>query len=145
MAEALESMFRRGVISGKQMGKLAALKGTKPQNSKMAAFDGKSKDEGDRAEYGHESFSTDEINEKGVQDKGGKYGTPSKGGRAGPERAAAKTREIDDSSMQKPKFPAGDKVRAGKRGAGPVGMGGKSKALRSSGGAYGGPNSRANG
>lgn len=139
MGEALESMFRRGVISSKQMSRMA---GTKPQKSKMASFEGKSKDEGKAHGKGRTEVSVDEINERAVQDKGGKFGTPSKGGRVAGAEAQVKTGEINNAAEQKPKFPKGDKIKAshGKRQVGIRGHAGKS-----SGGEYGGPNSRANG
>ena len=125
MAESMESLFRRGAISSKQMGRMAKpaiLKKTKPGvPAKMAKFDGKSKDEGKAHGKGIPEMSIDQINERAVQDTGGSFGMggrrgpPSKGGRAGAERQF-KGGQINDSAMQKPAFPKGGKMKAnGKR------------------------------
>lgn len=142
MGESLKSLFRRGAISSKTMGKMskpAILNKTTAQPSKMAAFDGKKKDEGKAHGKGHASYSVDEINEKGVQDKGGRFGTPSKGAQVG--KGGQPTVDAINQA-QGPKFPAGAKVSSahGKRVVGIKGHKGKS-----SGPEYGGPNSRANG
>src|SRR5258708_19515329 len=65
MAESMESLFRRGMISPKALGKLAAKSSSKPkilnetrvQNSRMADFDGKSKDEGTNRDRGERSVA----------------------------------------------------------------------------------------
>lgn len=152
MGESMESLYRRGMISGKQMGRMskpAILNETKPGvPTKMAAFDGKgTKDQGQAHGRGIPEMSIDEINERSVQDKGGSFGMggrrgpPSKGGRAGPERQF-KSKQIDDAKMQKPKFPAGATV-SGKEAGRKVGVTGPpGKSAKSQ---YGGPSSRAAG
>ena len=146
MAESMDSLFRRGAISSKQMGRMskpAILRKTKPGiPSKLANFDERTKDEGRAHGRGIREVSVDEINESAVQDRGGRVGTPTKGGRAGVERTAAKTAHIDDGALQRPAFPAGAKV-SGKNGKRQVGI--KGPAGKSSGPQYGGPSSRANG
>jgi hypothetical protein len=146
MGESMESLYRRGAISGKQMermGKPAVLKKTKSGvPTKMAAFDGRKKDEGGVRDRGE--VPKNEINHPTNQRAGSPRtaaGLPSRGGQArgGTE---PKVGQIDQGAQQRPKFPAGAKVSAahGKRQVGVVGPKGKS-----SGPQYGGPSSRANG
>jgi hypothetical protein len=151
MAESMQSLFRRGAISGKQMDRMskpAILRKTKPGvPSKLANFDERTKDEGGPRMRGIREVSVDEINERAVQDKGRTWGTkgrgpPTKGGRAGPERTLAKTAHIDDGKLVRPAFPAGAKV-SGKNAKRQVGI--KGPPGKSSGPQYGGPSSRANG
>jgi hypothetical protein len=152
MAESMKSLFRRGAISAKQMGRMskpAILSQTRAQKAKMAAFDGKGmRDEGQAHGRGVPEVSIDEINERAVQDKGGGFGTagrrgpPTKAGRAGAERQP-QDGQIDDGAMQKPNWPkAGTRV-SGKEAGRKVGItGGKGKSAPSQ---YGGPSSRAYG
>ena len=79
MTLSAKSLHRSGSISDKQMAKLQVLRGTKAQKSKMAPFMQKTKDEGDPRNKGVATVRVNQINGPD-QDKGGKYGTPSKGG-----------------------------------------------------------------
>ena len=144
MSESMHSLYRRGMISSKQMGRMekpAILKQTKNGvPTKMAKFEQKSKDEGKKDGRGIGAMSVDEINEPDAQDQGGKYGTPSKGGRVG-KPAQVETNEIGERSMQKPSFPReGRTVKANKR---PVGVQGGT--TKSTGNSYGAPNNRKQG
>jgi hypothetical protein len=143
MSESMESMYRRGVISRKQMGRMAKpaiLNKTTSQASKMAAFDGKGrKDEGGVRDRGE--VPTTEINHPTNQ-KRGKVGAVSKGGGVG-KGGQPSARAIDQD--QTPKFPAGGTVKKNAKPVGRRGLGGASAGLRSSGPHYGGPSSRANG
>jgi hypothetical protein len=137
MAESMNSLFRRGMISEKQMGRMekpAILRQTKPGvPTKMAKFEHKRKDEGskDRGE-----IPPTEINHPTNQ-RLGKIGTVSKGGQVG-KGAQPTVNAINQD--QTPKFPAGDRIKANRRQVGVKGHGGKS-----SGPEYGGPSSRADG
>lgn len=136
MAESMKSLARRGLVSQN-----AILKATKVQKSKMAPFDGKSKDEG--KQKGKPPIGrNNQINRPAVQADHVPGGSmPSRGGgvigKTQPHRNA-----IDKAlGGQAKKFPAGGNVSAkGKKGVGVKGPAGKS-----SGGQYGGPSSRAAG
>lgn len=110
MTLSAKSLHRSGSISDKQMAKLQVLKGTKAQKSKMAPFEQKTKDEGHQRNRGIPQATVNQINGPG-QDKGGKYGNPSRGGSAGPE-GQTHVNEINRADYQKPKFPPGGKVKA---------------------------------
>lgn len=136
MAESMKSLFRRGMISEKQVGRMskpAILKKTTSQSSKMADFNSKRKDEGskDRGEV-----PPNEINHPTNQ-RLKTVGKVSKGGAVG-KGGQPTSRAIDQD--QNPKFPAGATIKGGKRQVGVKGPAGKS-----SGPQYGGPNSRAAG
>jgi hypothetical protein len=147
MAESMQSLFRRGMISPKAMGKLAAkgskrkiLNQTKVQNSGMANFDGKSKDEGanrdraDRSVAGSRHIDTKQ--DLGTPARAS--GRPSRGGFV-KDQMQVNTDEIDDANNQRPAFPRGAKVKAA-NGARQVGV--KGPPGKSSGPEYGGPPSR---
>jgi hypothetical protein len=148
MAESMESLFRRGMISPKALGKLAAKSSSKPkvlnqtrvQNSRMADFDGKSKDEGTNRDRGARSVAGNRhIDTK--QDLGTPArasGRPSRGGFV-KDQMQVNTDEIDDVDNQRPAFPRGAKVKAA-NGARQVGV--KGPPGKSSGPEYGGPSSR---
>lgn len=108
-----KSLHQSGAISDKQMAKLQVLRGTRVQKSKMAPFEQKSKDEGALGNKGIAQARVGQINGPG-QDKGGKFGTPSKGGRAGPA-GQYHVNEINRADKQTPKFPAGSKMKAGNK------------------------------
>lgn len=143
MGESMKSLYLRGAISGKQMGRMggkpAILKQTRAQPSKMADFNGKGgkRDQGgvrDKGEVpGNEiDHPTNQRTVKGMPSKGGQA-------RGGTEPKAG---QINQAAQQKPKFPAGATV-AGKNGKRQVGV--KGPAGKSSGPQYGGPSSRKNG
>lgn len=111
MTLSAKSLYLKGSISGKQMKKLEVLRGTKAQKSKMAPFMSKQKDEGDPGKKGIPEINVGQINNSRVQDKGGKYGTPSKGARAGRESGVSVS-EINRSDYQTPKFPSGGNVKS---------------------------------
>jgi hypothetical protein len=111
MTLSAKSLHKSGSISDKQMAKLQVLRGTKAQKSKMAPFNQKTKDEGHQRNKGISQMETNQINNKQVQDAGGKYGTPSKGGRQ-TLGGQPKVGQIDEGSMQRPKFPSGGNVKA---------------------------------
>jgi hypothetical protein len=115
MPLSAKSLHAAGRISDRQMTKLAALRGTRSQKSKMAPFDSKSKAEGAVGNKG--ILGKGEINSSRHQDKGGTWGTsgrspPSKGGRAGPEGQLQPRKQIDQGNKQRPKFPPGGDVKA---------------------------------
>lgn len=143
----LNELHKYGGISNKAMAKASGNKGylgvlnkTKHQKSKMAKFESRKKDEGQAHGRGIREMSTDQLNERDVQDSGGKYGTPSKGGRAGPERTPAHTNEINEATDQKPKFPKGGSKVSGKEAKRKVGVSGPPG--KSAPSQYGGPSSR---
>jgi hypothetical protein len=146
MAESMESLFRRGMISPKALGKLAAkskpkiLNQTRVQNSRMADFDDNSKDEGANRDRGARSVAgSRHIDTK--QDLGTPArasGRPSRGGFVR-DQMQVNTDEIDDANNQRPAFPKGAKVKAA-NGARQVGV--KGPPGKSSGPEYGGPSSR---
>jgi hypothetical protein len=111
MTLSAKSLHRSGSISDKQMAKLQVLRGTKAQKSKMAPFMQKTKDEGHPRNNGIPEMDTNQINNKRVQDAGGKYGTPSKGGRQ-TLGGQPKVGEINNGASQRPKFPSGGNVKA---------------------------------
>jgi hypothetical protein len=143
MSESMKSLYRRGAISSKQMGRLAKpaiLNKTTAQASKMAAFDGKGrKDEGGVRDRGE--VPTTEINHPTNQRRGS-VGTVTRGGGVG-KGGQPSAGHIEQD--QRPKFPAGATVKKNARPVGRQGLGGTSAGLRSSGPQYGGPSSRANG
>lgn len=104
MTLSAKSLHRSGSISDKQMAKLQVLRGTKAQKSKMAPFEQKTKDEGDRDNLGIQEMRVNQINNKRVQDAGGKYGNPSKGGSVN-KTGQVSVNEINRGDYQKPKFP----------------------------------------
>jgi hypothetical protein len=127
-----ESLHKSGSISDKQMSKLKELRGTKLQKGRMAHFDSKTKDEGDKDGKGIPGVSVNEIDHKSVQKTSGKF-KPSKGGgvKGGAE---FKTDQIDSASFQRPKFPKGGAVSAGNKGGNSRSKG----AIPRTGGQYGG-------
>ena len=153
MAESVESLFRRGLISSKAMEKFGKrgneakpkiLKETKVQASRMANFDDKSGagDQGGARDRGAKVASARHIDIR--QDLGSPArasGRPSKGGFV-PDQMQVYSDEIDDADNQQPAFPKAAKVKAA-NGARQVGV--KGPPGKSSGPAYGGPNSRSNG
>jgi len=140
MPLSARSLHASGRISDKQMAKLEVLRGTKAQKSKMAPFHSRRKDEGHTRNKGVPEMCDDQINHKSVQDSGGtyghggKYGPPSKGGRAGPE-GQFKRREIDTGEFERPKFPKGGDVKASNPKTGNTRMKGR---IPAQGGQYGG-------
>jgi hypothetical protein len=138
MGETGDSLFRRGMISSTQAGKLGILKQTTAQPSKMAAFDDKAgrRDQGGRSDKGHRLARTDHIDKK--QDMGTPArasGKPSKGGGAGMQSQPVRAAEIDAGDTQQPKFPPGGKVKKrGKLGTPPRARG----PIAAQGGQYGG-------
>jgi hypothetical protein len=117
---------------------------TKVQASKMANFDDKSgrNDQGGTRDKGAKVASVRHIDIR--QDLGSPArasGRPSKGGFV-PDQMQVHSDEIDDADNQTPAFPKAAKVKAA-NGARQVGV--KGPPGKSSGPAYGGPNSRNNG
>ena len=110
MTLSAKSLHRSGSISDKQMAKLQVLRGTKAQKSKMAPFMSKQKDEGHQRNKGIPAVRVNEINGPN-QDKGGRFGTPSKGGRVN-KTGQVSVNEINRGDYQSPKFPAGGNVKA---------------------------------
>lgn len=127
-----KSLHASGRISDKQMKKLAVLRATRSEKSKMAPFDSPKKDEGRLGNKGKSPVN--EINSATHQDRGGRYGTPTKHGRAGPEGQLHKG-HIDEGRHQRPKFPAGGDVKASNPKTGNTKMKGK---IPAQGGLYGG-------
>ena len=63
MAQSAKSLMRAGLISPKASAKLAVLRGTRAQNSKMATFEHKFKDQGRVQQTGHTDHKGSHINE----------------------------------------------------------------------------------
>lgn len=143
MAESMESLHRRGMISQKQMARMsksAILKKTKHGvPSKMAIFSDKSSSGTGTGLRGE--VPTNEINHRTNQ----KTGTPARAGglpsRGGQARGGTAPRvdSIDQGSLQRPKFPPGASVK-GAYGKKQVGVRGGVKPSAPS--QYGGPSNR---
>jgi hypothetical protein len=140
MAESMRSLFRRGMISPRSMSKLTrnfrSGRDGAGVPTKMTDFDDETKDEGAIRQTGE--VPDDEINHPTNQKKK-KVGAVSKGGGAGREKQV-EADQIDD--MQRPAFPHGGRFDSGeaRRRVGVAGPSGGANS--SSGGLYGGPNSR---
>ena len=125
-------MPRLGSISAKAgarlNAKLAVLRGTRPQKSKMAAFNRREKDEGDtkRAE-----IPVNEINHPTNQ----AGGRPTKGGGVGKPESQVKSNQINDKSMTGKRWPAGGDVSSKNPATGNTRMKGR---IPAQGGQYGG-------
>jgi hypothetical protein len=119
MPRSASSLLRSGAISTKAYN--ATLAKTRAQKSKMAEFNDRQKDEGDKENDG--AVRIDHINNKQFQRMkagGGADGVPSKGGRSlGNE--APKPGQIDQASMQKKKFPHGGHFVGKGNKSGPAG------------------------
>jgi hypothetical protein len=112
MAESMQSLFRRGLISPTAMAKVGKrkpkiLNETKGQASKMASFDDKSgaRDQGGARDKGAKVASVRHIDIR--QDLGSPArasGRPSKGGFV-PDQMQVHSDEIDDADNQQPAFP----------------------------------------
>lgn len=137
MSESMKSLYRRGAISSKQMGRMAKpaiLSKTTAQPSKMANFGDKSKVDAHNPRRGPSVATGKTI------DKNQRTGPmPSRGGRVN-KGGQPHVDAIDEA--QTPKFPAGATVKKNTRPVGRQGLGGTSPGLRSSGPEYGGPSSR---
>jgi len=103
MAASAKSLMRAGLISPKAGAKLAVLRGTRAQKSKMASFDGKQKDEAIRTRG---EVPPNEINHPTNQRHGSRF-MPSKGGSVG--KGGQPTRSAIDENTGK-KFPGESKV-----------------------------------
>ena len=125
MTLSAKSLHRSGAISDKQMAKLQVLRGTKVQKSKMAPFEQKTKDEGNLRNKGVATVRVNQINGPD-QDKGGKYGTPSKGGTVG-KTSGISVSEINRGDYQTPKFPSGGNVKSSNPKTGNTRMKAKTK------------------
>lgn len=144
MAESMESMFRRGMISKKQMGraaKPAILKKTKSGvPTKMADFDSKAGrgDQGGVRDRG--AVGPGEMNKRANQKPGTPAdagGLPSKGGQTVGNKAGPSVNAIDQNTGKK--FPGeGSSMKSNGRKVG-VGGGSRPKSAPSQ---YGGPSSR---
>jgi hypothetical protein len=132
MPRSANSLFASGAISGKQMGKLAVLKKTRVQKSKMAPFEQKTRDEGDPRNVGEKNYSVDHINEREVQ-KLGTAGRVSKGG--GARGGVEPHSEHINGPMTKGAWPKGGGVSASNPKTGNTRMKGR---VPAQGGQYGG-------
>ena len=112
MAQSRRSLMRSGLISPKASAKLAVLKKTRAQKSKMATFDHTFRDEG-RTQQRAEVPNREIDHPTNQRDRA--RSLPSKGGSVG-RIGMPKTAHIDRE--QGPKFPAGGSVRAGKKTVG---------------------------
>jgi hypothetical protein len=135
--------MRSGLISAGAASKLAVLKGTKVQASKMASFDGKSKDEGAGKSKGDAIARTRHIEAPSTQ-KDRARSKPSSGAQAKGSQIPRRAQINTFPGKQKVAFPAGtgDK-RSPKAASDNTRMKGGPKPK--SGGPYGGPSSRAAG
>jgi hypothetical protein len=108
MPLSARSLHASGRISDKQMAKLAVLRGTRSQPSKMAPFEDKRKAEGSVHNRGIPEMGEREINHRSVQTKS----RMTKGSKAGPERQIHPRKQLNAAETQHPKFPASGDVRA---------------------------------
>jgi hypothetical protein len=140
MAESMQSLARRGLISPRQLKRrFQTGKDGSGVPTKMAAFEDRTKDEGSVHQTGE--VPANEINHPTNQRKK-KVGTVSKGGGVGREGQVDGS-EIEAAEQQKPNFPKhGTKLEAGetRRRVGVAQS--NTGSNRSSGGQYGGPSSR---
>lgn len=137
MAESISSLYRRGAISTKQMGRMAKpaiLNKTRAQPSKMASMGDQSRVDNRMPKRGASVATGKTI------DKNQRTGPmPSRGARVN-KGGQPHVDAIDEN--QTPKFPAGATVKKNSRPVGRQGLGGTAPGLRSSGPQYGGPSSR---
>lgn len=118
--------------AGKKLNsKLAVLRGTRPQKSKMASFHNKVKDEGELENHGLSDEA--HINQSMFQKKG-TVGKVSKGGGIGKAESQPRRHEIDKPENKKV-WPRGGDVRASNPKTGNTRMRGP---IARSGGLYGG-------
>jgi hypothetical protein len=146
MAESGNSLFARGMISGKQAAKLKVLRGTRAQPAFGAAeepFHGKQgrADQGRNRDRGETAVaSVGHINKARQQREGSAIASrPTKGGRV---NAGGQPQVDAINQNQRPAFPAGAKVRRQAMGTPAAARGGRQ---RPSGPMYGGPSSQADG
>ena len=125
MASTASSLQNRGLISGKQMAKLKVLRGTRPQKSKMAAFNSSTKDEGNTRGQGQ--YSAGQINSGATQDRS----KMSTGSKAGAESQPIKTNQINTNGK---KSVYGSNVSASHKGSNTRSKG----PIAAQGGLYGG-------
>ncbi len=111
--------------------KLAILRKTRAQKGKMAAFDGKAKDEGKNASA---AFNREEIDQAATQSKKGAVGSVSKGGGIGKAESHVPSNNIDVPENKKV-WPKGGGVSASNPKTGNTRMKGP---IARSGGPYGG-------
>lgn len=137
MAESISSLARRGLVSSN-----AVLKATKVQKSKMAPFDGKSKDEGKAHAKGHAIARVGQINDSKTQRDRAKS-MPSKGARVNASQTPNRKQIDRFPGKQAATFPKGAGMKSSKGFTGNTKMKGGPKPK--SGGQYGGPSSRAAG
>jgi hypothetical protein len=114
----------------KLTGKLAVLRKTRPQKSKMAAFEHKGKDEGQTPQA---AIHPHEIDQAATQAKRG-VGTVSKGGGIGKPESHLTAEHIDQPENKKV-WPKGGDVRASNPATGNTRMKGP---IAKTGGPYGG-------
>lgn len=149
MSESMSSLFRRGAISEKQMGRMAKpaiLRQTREGvPTKMAAFDEKASNQGGVKHPGAKKVRRAIDNEQSTGSPADAGGKPSRGGSVTNAKGPLpKVDAINQGDMQRPEWPrgGGDRVRANAKPVGRQGLGGTSPGLRSSGPQYGGPSSR---
>jgi len=113
---AAQSLFRQGLISGEQWGKLSR-QGKKKEPARMADFDDKggTRDQGGTKDRGHAIGARKHIDvnqEMGSPARAS--GKPSKGGSVhGAQKQPVKRGELDAAPSQKPDFPGGSRMKAG--------------------------------
>lgn len=125
MTQSMNSLMRQGLISAGAKSKLAVLRGTRAQKTKMVTFDGRKKDEGGRKDHGevpnreinHPTNQSDRIGSKPSKIAGratgfmaGKPNGKSRsrqGGGIGKRESQVSRGQIDSAEMQGPRFPAG--------------------------------------
>jgi hypothetical protein len=126
MAESATSLFRRGMISSKQAGKLKALRGTTTNPPSYDGTDARASgggsgfdsrkgknDQGGRRDKGDGTVAgVGHINNRKASDFGTPAragGRPSKGGSAPSRGGVPDYEQIDEATEQKPNFPKGAK------------------------------------
>ena len=112
---SVKSLMRSGMISHSAGAKLQVLKGTRPQPSKMAAFDGKERDDG-KGTMGHAIARKGQIN--GPDQKPSHM---SKGGKEPEGRTPTRSQINTYPAGQSKKFPHGAAMGKAKKKVGVTG------------------------
>ena len=136
MPRSASSLMRAGAISAKALN--STLAKTRAQKTRMANFDSRQRDEGDKENDG--VVRIDHIDNKEFQRVGSREtasGKPSRGGQA---RGGTEPRrdQIDQAPMQRKKFPAGHRMKGKGNKSGPAGHVGVKGGVVQSGPEYGG-------
>lgn len=115
MAQSARSLMRSGLISPKASAKLAVLKGTRAQGSKMAAFEHKFRDQGRVQQTGHSEFDGSHVNKKqhgkGPVGRGQEMPSRSRAGRSETGQAEHRGGSYAPGRNQIDEFPQGQRKK----------------------------------